>query len=124
MMEKTLFHKGNKIILPELSPLKSVSIPLKQNSLQFYTDYMEDKCNTGLKMEEVGQHSLKLSLSMEKIYRANMNCTLTIEAQENSEYIMFYFRLLDIRPDGRCKYDWFQLRDGNSSKSPYVCGKS
>ena len=84
---------------------------------------MENKCNTYLKMNEINQHSLQLNLTEEKIYRAYMNCTLTIEAQENSEEVMFYFQLLDIRPDNNCKYDWLQLRDGNSNKAPYVCGK-
>ena len=85
---------------------------------------MEDKCNNiHLKMNEIHQHSLQLNLTDEKRYPTNMNCNLTIEAQENSEEIMFYFRLLDIRPGKKCKFDSLQLRDGNSTNSSYVCGK-
>lgn len=70
-------------------------------------------------------HSFRLKLSEQHYYPHNLDCLLQIQAQKDSENIMFYFKLFDIRPDippEYCNYDWLQLHDGNSTKSAYICG--
>ena len=75
---------------------------------------------------EIDLHSFRLKLSQEHYYPHNLNCSLQIQAEKDSENIMFYFKQFDIRPEvvsESCRYDWLELHDGNSTDSQYICGK-
>ena len=75
---------------------------------------------------DIDLHSFRLKLSQEHYYPHNLNCSLQIQAEKDSENIMFYFKQFDIRPEvvsESCRYDWLELHDGNSTDSQYICGK-
>ena len=74
----------------------------------------------------VDLHSFRLKLSQQHYYPHNLNCSLQVQAEKDSENIMFYFKQFDIRPAfplQYCQYDWLELHDGNSTDSQYICGR-
>ena len=75
---------------------------------------------------DVDLHSFRLKLSAAHYYPRNINCSLQIQAEKDSENIMFYFKHFDIQPEikaKKCHHDWLELHDGNSRDSHYICGK-
>ena len=66
--------------------------------------------------------AFRLNASKHHYYPHNLNCTLTLAAEKNSEKIMFYFKYIDIRGDKNCEIDWLGVYDGDSEESPTVCG--
>ena len=92
------------------------------------SDYITDMCNKSLNMtasNATDLHSVRLKSSKEEYYPHYLSCSLQILAEQNTEHLMIQFLHFDVRPEHYpefCGYDYLDVRDGNSSNSPYVCG--